>query len=758
MSLSNNCPTFTYIQGSGISVVYMNETYSVQSFYTNKKYIYWDVSNKTVLQTSNVMPERSSGRFLVLINDNGIATVVPSTSDDFRISFDGDNDETVRAKIFALYDKNKSQDDKFVLVEQDMNGIKQIIGGTEENKDGLVEKVSKLQQTSNELSGQVSNVEKVFNDDKEMRQLRDDLSKAIIKLNSSLALFDSELYTYFKDDEVSTEEKAKINSQLDIIEEEKNNLLVYFEKVRLICVAYDYSDKLSELDLARDELNNANKNLKDMLTTVISDSIVTPSEKTIVIDLIGKYGMRINNLKNIFDDIILLGVDGVVYEELAKISVKSNKIEMTVTDTVTENINSSINQSGNMIKNSNVLYNLDGFESLGGEIERYEYVVYEPELPPEEFIPEESDTNEPDGSNTQIPDGGSVGDTVEPVVPPEITLPELVGKTRIHFLYTASTGDCIFIQCDNGKNILIDSVDNRLYNPSSANSIDGIKRYIKSLGVDRIDYIINTHFHSDHAGGLDEIMSSFNVKDSFFIYKEFDNSKMISVETTWRTNDYKLQTIQKAKEKSMKLIIPTEKQRFTIDSNTYFEVYNTTYIDYDNYNSSSLVIYFIHKNKKYLFLGDITPVAQERIYETLPNNVDVVKDAHHGYNKRISPELIRHVNPTDVVVTRNYPFDTDYYRACNSVGMWQSYNKNIYTLFKTGTHIVITCTGYDYTFNTSSRFYFEKCWHKFNDDNSKWCYFKKGGKYARNESLILDNKGKYNFDNYGYCTNPYNPE
>ena len=753
MSLSNNCPTFTYIQGNGISVVYMNETYSVQSFYTNKKYIYWDVSNKTVLQTSNVMPERSSGRFLVLINDNGIATVVPSTSDDFRISFDGDNDETVRAKIFALYDKNKSQDDKFVLVEQDMNGIKQIIGGTEENKDGLVEKVSKLQQTSNELSGQVSNVEKVFNDDKEMRQLRDDLSKAIIKLNSSLALFDSELYAYFKDNKVSTDEKIKISSQLDIIEKERDNLLIYLEKVKLICEEQSYSDKLAALELAKNELNKANTNLKEALTTIISDNVIIPSEKTIIIDLIGKYGLRINELKNIFDDIVILGVGGVIYEELSKLSIESNKIEMTVTDTVTE----SINRSGNMIKNSNVLYDLDGFQSLGGIIERYEYVIREPDLPKEEFPPEESDTNVPEDPGTQIPDGGSVGESVEPIIPPDLTLPGLVENTRIHFLYTIGTGDCIFIQCDNGKNILIDSVDNRLYNPSSANSIDGIKRYIKSLGVDRIDYIINTHFHSDHAGGLDEIMSSFNVKDSFFIYKEFDNSKMISVETTWRTNDYKLQTIQKAKEKSMKLIIPTEKQRFTIDSNTYFEVYNTTYIDYANYNSSSLVIYFVHKNKKYLFLGDITSAAQEKIYTTLPANVDVIKDAHHGYNTTIVPDLIRRCNPKDVVVTRNHDFGTGYYRACNSVGMWQSYNKNIYTLFKTGTHIVITCTGYDYTFNTSSRFYFEKCWLKFNNDDTKWCYFKSGGNYAKDETLVLDGK-KYEFNSNGFCTNPYNPK
>ena len=88
MSISNNSPTMSYIHASGISVVWNDETYMVQDFATNKKYIYWNADLPNQLNASNVMPNRSTKQYLVIVNDNGMATLVPSTSDDFSISFD----------------------------------------------------------------------------------------------------------------------------------------------------------------------------------------------------------------------------------------------------------------------------------------------------------------------------------------------------------------------------------------------------------------------------------------------------------------------------------------------------------------------------------------------------------------------------------------------------------------------------------------------------------------------------------------------
>ena len=128
MGLHNNVPTFTYISATGITVNYNNKVYTVQSFYTNKKYIYWDSDYKTILQASNTMPISSEKIHLVLINDNGIVTTVPSTSSNFEINYDGDSENAIKSRVYALYEKNKELGDKYVAIEQDVDVIKQIVG------------------------------------------------------------------------------------------------------------------------------------------------------------------------------------------------------------------------------------------------------------------------------------------------------------------------------------------------------------------------------------------------------------------------------------------------------------------------------------------------------------------------------------------------------------------------------------------------------------------------------------------------------
>ena len=107
MGLYSNVPTFRYISATGITVTYNGTIYTVQSFYTNKKYVYWDSGNPTVLQASNTMPTHSLTSYLVLTNDNGVITEVPITDEKFSISYSGDSNENVKAKIHALYESNK---------------------------------------------------------------------------------------------------------------------------------------------------------------------------------------------------------------------------------------------------------------------------------------------------------------------------------------------------------------------------------------------------------------------------------------------------------------------------------------------------------------------------------------------------------------------------------------------------------------------------------------------------------------------------
>ena len=331
MGISNNAPTMSYIHISGTSVVWNNETYMVQDFATNKRYIYWNADTPHQLNASNVMPNRSTKQYLVIVNDNGMHSLVPSTSDDFSISFEGNSNQAIKDRIFGLYEKNEEFGDKFVAIEQGIDGIKSIVGETEETTDGtLIDRMSKVEQRADEINLSVEEVSKKYNDDKETNELRENLNSSIIKLNSTLGTFKSELTDYFKNNEVSSEEQVKIKTQLEILKNNKIILEGYVNTVRLIAESNNQTQDVVALDSAKKSLQIAHDNLHNNVTNAIIDSIITPTENTIIIDSFAKYNLKINELKNTCDDIIILGVGGVITEELANISIKSNEIKLSV--------------------------------------------------------------------------------------------------------------------------------------------------------------------------------------------------------------------------------------------------------------------------------------------------------------------------------------------------------------------------------------------------------------------------------------------
>ena len=68
-------------------------------------------------------------------------------------------------------------------------------------------------------------------------------------------------------------------------------------------------------------------------------------------------------------------------------------------------------------------------------------------------------------------------------------------------------GDCTFIQT-RCKTILVDAG-----NSGKGQSV--VIPYLKSLRVSRINYVIASHYHADHIGGLDEILDAFDVDTVF---------------------------------------------------------------------------------------------------------------------------------------------------------------------------------------------------------------------------------------------------
>jgi len=75
--------------------------------------------------------------------------------------------------------------------------------------------------------------------------------------------------------------------------------------------------------------------------------------------------------------------------------------------------------------------------------------------------------------------------------------------TRFYFI-EVGWGNATLIMSPTGQNMLIDTGDR----DAAGNVIDVLER----AGVKQIDYLVITHYHSDHNGGLAEIAAQFPIQ------------------------------------------------------------------------------------------------------------------------------------------------------------------------------------------------------------------------------------------------------
>ncbi|HBH3652754.1 TPA: tail fiber domain-containing protein [Clostridioides difficile] len=342
MPVLDNSPTSSYVRITGVIVHYNDEIYNIAEKYSCMKYIYWNSRNPYQLEESNMIFDNSNGRFLIVTNNNGMHNIVPQDDDsNFSVSFDGDSIKSIEKHIYGLYEQNEENDKRFVSIETDITGVKTTIGDLKEEDTKIKENITKLELKSDEIDASVKSVRKDFTDNKEINELRENVNKNIIELNAAIGLYSSKITEYFKDDKITNEEKTEINIQNTIIDDKKKLLYLQIEKVILICDKnVDTTGKLN-INNAKTALNEAHDNLKATINSVIADNVATPSDKVLVINAFSKYNIKINELKNVLDNIILLGAGGSISEELANFNMKSNQITMSVQETE-KNIKSEI--------------------------------------------------------------------------------------------------------------------------------------------------------------------------------------------------------------------------------------------------------------------------------------------------------------------------------------------------------------------------------------------------------------------------------
>lgn len=345
MSVLSNTPTLSYIYIKDMIITYKGQSYIIQNTYTNKPYIYWDYNDPYSLTFSNTILKELAGRFYICFNDKGNPISVPQTELEITFSENVSKD-LINEKILGIKEEiNGITGGNFATIEQTVNEIKQTVGKVQEDIEGCNEQISTLKQTSDSISAEVSSLDRKFNEDLEAKKLRDDISSAILALQSTLGLFSSDMSKYMEDNRLSDVEKKEINSYKNEIETDRLELNTYLDTIISSLRANGQMDKVNTLTTQKDLLNASVRNLITNIDTACTDNVFTNIEISTITSYFANVNSKLTETKNLVSDYIFLGVGGDLIEEIGKISVKQDQISLSVSKT-----ESSLKNSLNLAK------------------------------------------------------------------------------------------------------------------------------------------------------------------------------------------------------------------------------------------------------------------------------------------------------------------------------------------------------------------------------------------------------------------------
>ncbi len=251
---------------------------------------------------------------------------------------------------------------------------------------------------------------------------------------------------------------------------------------------------------------------------------------------------------------------------------------------------------------------------------------------------------------------------------PDINTNVVEGQDVVVKFFDVGQADSILVQSA-GVNMLIDAGTNNMGNTVVQN--------LKDLGITKINYLVGTHPHEDHIGGMDDVIKNFEIGTIY----------MPKVQTNTKTFEDVLDAISN---KGLTITTPEVGYVFEV-GNTKCEVMcagTGTTEENSNLNLSSIVIRMVYGEESFLFMGD----AEEKNESSRQwPQATVLKVGHHGSDTSSSESFLNQVKPEISVIsvginnTYGHPKKTTLDKL-NALGT------SIYRTDQNGT-ITITCDG-----------------------------------------------------------------
>ena len=212
----------------------------------------------------------------------------------------------------------------------------------------------------------------------------------------------------------------------------------------------------------------------------------------------------------------------------------------------------------------------------------------------------------------------------------------LKNGVEIYFL-DVGQGDSTIIRTAKNKTIVIDGGEGEKSGFDYGKNV--LFPFLINKGVRKIDFLIFSHFDSDHCGGLIYLLENIKV-EKILIGKQFEKNENFEY------------IVNLANKKDIKIIELQAGNKINIEKNSSLEILWPSVaekISENAINNNSLVCKFVYKNFSMLLTGDIESIAEEKLLGKYKNtnrlNANILKIAHHCSKTSSIQEFLNEVNP-----------------------------------------------------------------------------------------------------------------
>lgn len=248
----------------------------------------------------------------------------------------------------------------------------------------------------------------------------------------------------------------------------------------------------------------------------------------------------------------------------------------------------------------------------------------------------------------------------------EVDSPAVDAQMSVHFI-DVGQGDCTLIVSD-GEAMLVDAGESEY--------AQKVADYLDSMGVIKLKYVIATHPHSDHIGGLAYIIDNYDVETIIMpkIPDDLVPTTMV-YEQLLETIGYKGKKIRTARNETVEL------------GTSKVDIYKPDN-DSSNLNNYSVCVKITHGDNSFLLTGDTEKAAEKDFAKKYGSKLSakVYKMGHHGSETASSAELLNVVLPRYAIIScaKENDYGHPHEEAVDRINKYADYT---FSTYKEGTII-----------------------------------------------------------------------